>query len=105
MTLIFIIYGTDIGEIYATFCTYQYERQGLAPQHRQDPLVPVFPSLVRAGFLSHSRDGYFVTIETPWVESQSGSSCRVRPPSLIELRTQGQLYIIVLLYLKGMHLT
>ena len=65
---------------------------------------------VRAGSpcdrsLSHSRGGYFVANETPgsragcpvrdnpptWVESQSGRSCRARPPSLTEVIMQGQL--------------
>ena len=69
---------------------------------------------VRAGSpcdrsLSHSRGGYFVANETPgsragcpvrdnpptWVESQSGRSCRARPPSLTEVKMHGQLICVL----------
>ena len=64
---------------------------------------------VRAGSpcdhsLSHGRGGYFVANETPgpqagcpvrdnpptWVESQSGRCCRARPPSLTDVKMQGE---------------
>ena len=76
---------------------------------------------VRAGSpcdhsLSHGRGGYFVANETPgpragcpvrdnpptWVESQSGRCFRARPPSLTDVRMQGWVYIMAVLYLKGM---
>ena len=68
--------------------SYEYKRQGPAPQHGLGPLVPVFPALC-AGWVPVRPK------PKPWprwvfcLESQSGRCCRARPPSLTDVKMHG----------------